>query len=228
MTAVTAMMAEGLPAPLAAWESFYVIVGTSAAALTGLMFVVIALVADIETRASEPTISAFGTPTIVHFCATLLISAVVSAPWPGLGGADLALGIMGAAGLAYTGVVIARARRQTGYEPVFEDWLWHAILPLAAYGALAAAAVAMWRGTTAALFAVGAAAVLLVFIGIHNAWDTVTYLALRRVRQREAGAEPGASPNGSGGAAPRGSAASPGSPGAHQGGGGRGRRRHGR
>ena len=53
-----------------AWETFYVIVGSSAGALTGLMFVVIALVA--EFRGSERQIEAFGTPTVVHFSAPLL------------------------------------------------------------------------------------------------------------------------------------------------------------
>ena len=69
--------------PLAEWESFYVIIGTSAAALTGLMFVVIAVVADAGPRAATPQgIATFVTPTIFHFCAALMISAIVSAPWP--------------------------------------------------------------------------------------------------------------------------------------------------
>ena len=187
------MSAEGA-APLAAWEGFYVIVGTSAAALTGLQFVVMALVSDVETHASGQTVSAFGTPTVVHFCASLLISAVVSAPWPGLGGPDLALAAAGVAGLAYTARVVRTARRQTGYAPVFEDWLWHGILPLVAYAALAGAAAALWRGASEALFVVGAVAVLLIFVGIHNAWDTVTYLALRHVEERAAGVAPNDSP----------------------------------
>jgi hypothetical protein len=182
---IAALAAEGVPAPLAAWESFYVIVGTSAAALTGLQFVVITLVAGIEVRASGSAISAYSTPTIVHFCASLLIAAVCSAPWPELAGADLALGAIGVAGVAYTARVTWLARRQTGYEPVLEDWLFHSILPLAAYGTVVAAAAALWRGATLALFAVGAAAVLLVFIGIHNAWDTVTYITLEQLRQRD-------------------------------------------
>ena len=38
-----------------------------------------------------------------------------------------------------------------------------------------------------ALFLVGAAALLLLFIGIHNAWDTVTYhVFVKRHEQREA------------------------------------------
>ena len=68
--------------PLAEWESFYVIIGTSAAALTGLTFVVIAVVADAGPRATTPLgIATFITPTIVHFCGALVISSILSAPW---------------------------------------------------------------------------------------------------------------------------------------------------
>src|SRR5205823_8429588 len=43
--------------PFAAWENFYVIVGSSAAALTGLQFVVVVLGA--EARSIGPEVSAF-------------------------------------------------------------------------------------------------------------------------------------------------------------------------
>src|SRR5436190_3462612 len=71
-------------AALSPWESFYVIVGSSAAALTGLQFVVMALIADTSARAGTHEIGAFATPNIVHFCAVLLFSAILSAPWPSL------------------------------------------------------------------------------------------------------------------------------------------------
>ena len=77
--------------PLAPWESFYVIVGSSAGALTGLQFVVIALIAEAEAAASMLEVRAFGTPTVVHFCAVLFISAALSAPWHTLSGAGLIL-----------------------------------------------------------------------------------------------------------------------------------------
>jgi hypothetical protein len=41
--------------------------------------------------------------------------------------------------------------------------------------------VALARHASAALFVIGATALLLLFIGIHNAWDTVTYVAVERV-----------------------------------------------
>lgn len=177
-------MQESIASPFAAWESFYVIVGSSAAALTGLQFVVIALVAESERESSSREIAAFGTPTVLHFCAALFVSAVLSAPWHSLPPAAMALRAAGVAGLAYTLIVIRRARRQTGYKLVAEDWIWHIILPLVAYAMTLGAAFAVPRHAERALFAIGGAVLLLVYIGIHNAWDTVTYIAvdLRRTK----------------------------------------------
>lgn len=163
---------------LSAWENFYVIVGSSGAALTGLQFVVIALVAETPGRRSLREVAAFGTPTVVHFCAVLLISAVLSAPWPGLSGPAISLGCGGILGVAYAVVVVIRARAQTGYKPVLEDWLWHVVFPFIAYATLAVAAVSLRRHPSPALFSVGAASLLLLFTGIHNAWDTVTYITV--------------------------------------------------
>jgi hypothetical protein len=185
---------EAVPEALAGWESYYVIVGSSAAALTGLQFVVIAVVADVSQRASDDQIGAFATPSIVHFCVALLTSAALSAPWRRLQSAAIVLGLVGLAGLLYAAIVIRRARRQAGYAPVFEDWLWHAALPVVAYGLMFASAIALVSHEHEALFVVGASTLLLVFIGIHNAWDTVTWIALSRVREREGAApEPAAS-----------------------------------
>jgi hypothetical protein len=178
-------MQETARSSLAAWESFYVIVGSSGAALTGLQFVVIALIAEARTRSTPREIEAFGTPTIVHFCAVLLVSAILNAPWHGLSSVSLALGACGLAGVVYGAVVVLRARRQTGYRPVFEDWLWHAVLPLIAYALLLVSAIVLGSYPQRVLFVIGAAALLLLFIGIHNAWDAVTYIATQQPQHKE-------------------------------------------
>jgi hypothetical protein len=165
---------------LTPWESFYVIVGSSAAALTGLQFVVMALVADSRARASSGEISAFGSPGVVHFCAALFVCAALSAPWQSLLGAGIAIVLCGAAGVFYALVVMHRARRQKGYKPVFEDWVWHVAMPLIAYVALLSSGLMLRRVPAPSLFVIGAATLLLVFIGIHNAWDTVIYLTVNR------------------------------------------------
>lgn len=165
---------------LTEWASFYVIVGSSAAALTGLMFVVITLVADLGAPRSPRAIAAFSTPTVVHFCVALVISATLSAPWHGLNTAAAAIALCGVGGLGYTMVVMRRARLQTAYKPVLEDWLFHTVFPLAAYGAMTVAAIRLRGDTERSLFTVAGAVLALVLIGIHNAWDTVTYLAVQQ------------------------------------------------
>jgi len=179
--------------PFGAWESFYVIVGSSAAALTGLQFVVIVLSTEVNAQANVHTTSAFGTPTIVHFCAALLVSALLSAPWHSIAGPAMAIAAFGVTGIAYTLTVVRHARRQTAYAPVLEDWIWHTVIPFITYTALLTSGILMQRDAEHALFVVGGSALLLLFVGIHNAWDSVTYLSMSRRRgkdEADAPAEP--------------------------------------
>jgi len=171
---------------LSGWENFYVIVGSSAGALIGLQFVVITLIADFPVlKDAERAGSAFATPTIVHFGAVLLVAAISCAPWPGIGPAAAVLGVLGLCGFAYTAIVTRRTRRQTAYRPVFEDWLFHVLLPFVAYATLAVASFAARSETRPALFGIAAAALLLLFIGIHNAWDAVTYHVFTMKREHD-------------------------------------------
>jgi hypothetical protein len=171
------------PTLLARWANFYVIVGSSAAALTGLQFIVIALMAETRQPKRDYAIGidAFSTPTIAYFSAVLLISAVMSAPWNVLAAVGSLVAVCGAAGTGYSLVVARRAQRLTAYRLVLEDWVWHIALPLAAQATLLAAGLALVRHPNGALYTIAAAALLLLFIGIHNAWDTVTFLVLQRL-----------------------------------------------
>jgi hypothetical protein len=160
---------------LADWDSFYVIVGSSAGALIGLQFVVMTLVAANPPKGVSEGSAAFSTPTVVHFSVVLLLSALVRIPWQSIESAALAWGLLGLCGLLYTAAVIRRMHTQSAYDPVLEDWLFHALLPLAAYMALGISALLAAAYTHEALLSVGAAALLLLFTGIHNAWDAVAY-----------------------------------------------------
>jgi hypothetical protein len=173
---------EAALSPLATWQNFYVITGSAAATLTGLMFVVISLIVGTRARVSPASggIAAFSTSTVVHFSAALLISAILSAPWQALWNAGLLLGLSGLGGVTYVVIVLRRTRRQTDYQPVLEDWLWHTVFPLISYTALVVAAIVLPGNPALALFGIGAATVLLLFTGIHNAWDTVIYIAIER------------------------------------------------
>jgi len=161
---------------LAGWENFYVFVGTSAGALIGLQFVVMTLVANRLGGPGRAEAGAtFATPMIVHFCAVLLLAGIQTAPWKGIGALAVLWCALGLSGLAYEIIVARRMRKQTAYAPEFEDWVCHVVLPFAAYAALAGSGLTVRGDARGACFAVAAAAMLLLFVGIHNAWDAVTY-----------------------------------------------------
>src|SRR5262245_60415071 len=109
---------------LEAWGNFYVIVGSSAGALTGLQFVVLTLIAQLGTMRTGPeTLAAFGSPNVVHFCAALLVAAILSTPWHTMGQVGVPVALCGLAGFFYSIAVLRRALRQRGYRPVLEDWV---------------------------------------------------------------------------------------------------------
>jgi hypothetical protein len=172
--------------PLNPWENFYIIVGSSAGALTGLTFVAVTLVAELRLRGAERGISTFTTPTIVHFGIVLFVCALLSAPWPDLVPPAIALGACGLTATIYTLIVTRRLRSTDNYTLVLEDWLANAVGPLVAYLALVVGAALLPGNPEPALFVIATALLLLLFDGIHNAWDVTTYLTLEQVlRQGE-------------------------------------------
>jgi hypothetical protein len=160
---------------LAEWDNFYVIAGSSAGGLTGLTFVVIALASDAK-RLNMRGLRVYITPTIVHFGAVLLLSAFLSMPHQRVLSLSLGFGAAGVAGVAYAVFIAVNiGRMSTAYIPVAEDWIWNVILPGIVYGTLLAIALFIWRRPEPCLYAAAAASLLLMIIGIHNAWDIAVY-----------------------------------------------------
>ncbi len=179
-------MIEAVVSPITTWQNFYVIIGTSAGALTGLMFVVITLIANRNTgQQSRLSVDAFGTPIVVHFCMALMIAAILSAPWEALWNIGLLLGLIGLGGVIYNIIVILRTRRQSHYQPMVEDWVWYLIFPFISYLALLVSGILLSSNPVPALYVIGGATILLLFTGIRNAWDTVTYIAIDLVQPED-------------------------------------------
>jgi hypothetical protein len=168
------------------WDSFYVIVGSAAGALIGLQFVVMTLIAERPLPRASEAAPAFSTPTIVHFCVVLLLSALLRVPWDSVAALVYVAGVIGLAGIVYVLLTAWRIRRQSAYRPDSEDWLCHIALPLAAYAGLASSALAARSREHDALFMMGGAVLLLLFIAIHNAWDAGAYhVIFHRPRDRD-------------------------------------------
>ena|SRR5438477_6465557 len=160
----------------AEWETFYVIIGSSAAALTGLQFVVIALSAEQKVLNSTGP-EAFATPTIVHFCSVLIIAAILSVPRQTPATLAVCFALEGLAGFIYSTVAAIRIARQTVYVPVLEDTICHIVLPLTSYATLFISGLSVYRHEVGALYVIAATALLLLLTGIHNAWDGAVFVA---------------------------------------------------
>ena len=62
------------------WENFYIMAGTAAATLAGLLFVVITLCVSLAATPAARGVHAFVTPVLVHFGGVLFLSLVLLAP----------------------------------------------------------------------------------------------------------------------------------------------------
>jgi hypothetical protein len=189
-------MPDSLPL-LEAWSNFYVIVGSSAAGLTGLTFVVIALVSDAHgVRMSG--LRAFVTPIVMHFGSALWLSAVLCIPGHTAVSVAACMMVSGAILSAYGATTTYRMYRGRAlYNPVIEDWIWNATLPSLCYLGLLVAGVLALQRTALALYIIGAAALTLLFVGVHNAWDLAVWVtvegpAAKAKREAADAAKPGA------------------------------------
>ena len=176
-------MTQGFELPLLSnWQNFYMIMGTAAATLTGLMFVATTIIAGIDTHVptANAGVAAFNTPTVVHFCAVLLLAGILSAPWQAFSSLSILICLFGLGMAFYLIIVMRRMQRMPHYQSTLEDWLWYMVLPLLAHILLIAAAIMLPANPAPSLYMVGAAMAMLLLIGIRNAWDNMTYLAIER------------------------------------------------
>jgi len=174
-------MMQGYELPLLInWQNFYMIIGAAAATLTGLMFVATTLIAGIDAHLStlNAAVSAYSTPTVVHFGTVLLLAGVLSAPWQTYSSVSLLLGLLGLGMVCYSIIVLRRMWRVPHYQSTLEDLLWYMAFPLLANVSLIVAAFVLSENPEPALYIVGAALILLLLVGIRNAWDMVTFLAV--------------------------------------------------
>ena len=164
---------------LQTWHEFYLLMGIGAAALTGLMFVVVSIGAEVITGREAGGVRAFVTPTVVYFATVLIASGVMMMPRadPVVLGVLLLLGAV--AGLAYmfwTGVHRTWRENKLGWD----DFVWYMALPLLGYVLMLAAAIGVWVRSAFGPYALAAALLLLMAVGIRNAWDLVLRLAQKR------------------------------------------------
>ena len=180
--------------PLTPWQTFYEILGSAAGGLTGLQFVAMALIADLsitpgeEQTGLEDTSAIFSTPTIVHFTCVLVLAASMVMPWPNITAPAIVGACIGLFGIFYMAIISRHLGRQKAYQPVCADWLHRAIFPAGSYCAIFVTSLVAATANTLiqpshCLFGIAIAALLLLAMGIQNAWDNVIYIVAMKRRE---------------------------------------------
>lgn len=161
------------------WEEYFLGIGPSAAALIGLMFVVMTLTAGRDRKEVERGKRYYTSPIVWHLAVVLVLSGAASAPTisPRLFGAlsgglavlGIFMGIRSATG-------IARVPLSGEENNAFDVW-WYGIVPALIYAGLGVAAAMILFGSRWGASAVAAALMALLLVSIHGEWDLVTFLA---------------------------------------------------
>lgn len=172
-------MAPDATEMLHAWHEFYLLIGTAAGTLIGLMFVAVTVGANYLTEEKRPAVQAFFSPTVAHFSVVLTTCIILLAPH-----SDITLGVVllvvGLGGFAYAVLVWVRMGRG-GFTATIDlaDRLWYALSPVSGHALLIAAAVLLLLRDVRGLDVAAAGVVLLLLVGIRNAWDITAWAAMR-------------------------------------------------
>jgi hypothetical protein len=171
-------------AATAQWQNFYLLVGTAAATLVGLMFVAITFGANLVTKETSNTVRSFIDPTFTHFVQVLLTACLIAIPVMGAWLLGSVLLLMSALrSLALVKVfrdMLAAHRRHNDLE--LSDWATGIVIPLLCYLVVAAAGLAFLTDRALAFHALAIATVSILLTGIFSAWELILWIALARTR----------------------------------------------
>ncbi len=162
------------------WDNFFIMAGTAAATLIGLLFVAVTVGAGFSKSSIVHGARGFLTPTLIRFGGVLFLSLAVLAPWPSARPIGIVLSLGGLAGLAYQIKVIV-ARHDVGLVLLdWHDWLPYVGVPALGSGSLVIGAVGLLAERPFAPYAIAGATVLLLFAGIYGAWDLTLWMIKNR------------------------------------------------
>lgn len=161
------------------WHDFFVLAGTASATLAGLIFIAASIGATYFTERHRLPLSAFLTPTVMHFAAVLFACLLVMIPirsWHTIGGL---LGAVGIAGLIYCGRILVRIIIGNRFHVDFGDRLFYALLPLLGHVLLSISAYQLFSRYEAGTAVLAAALLTLLVAGFRNAWDMTLWIAIK-------------------------------------------------
>jgi hypothetical protein len=160
------------------WQDYFLLVGSAAAALIGLLFVVVTLTAGRERSAVELGQRYYMSPIVADLAAVLVLSGAAMMPnlHPIPFGAFIAAaGLVGF--IADLRIAQGIGRLSIPGENMLFDRSWYGLVPALVSLLIAGAGIAILRQVGWAPFALAVVLMVLLLVCVHNAWDLVTYIA---------------------------------------------------
>ena len=175
------------------WQTFYVLVGTAAATLVGLMFVAVTFGSSIVRRETSETARSFIDPTFTHFVQVLFVACLVVIPTmrPRLLGALL----LTVSALRFADLVRVhrhmRRAQKVHHDIELSDWVTGVVVPVVCYVLQGAAGLGFIRGHDGAFTTLAIATISILMLGAFGAWELMLWMALTRaVASRAIGERP--------------------------------------
>lgn len=172
-------MQGSLAEVLREWHDFYLLVGTASATLVGLMFVSASIGANFYNESHSDAMKAFITPTVVNFASVLLICILLTVPSHSRTSLAGLLGTIALYGLIYSGLILVTLLVRHRFAVDLTDRLFYALIPVAGYAVVVAAAVLLFMRSPAGPNVMAAALLVLLLAGIRNAWDMTIWTMLK-------------------------------------------------
>jgi hypothetical protein len=161
------------------WHDFYLLVGGASATLAGLMLVAMSLRSGLATE--RVGVQTFVRPTLIHFVYVLATASVVLIPTMTRTLLGVLLVLVGLTSFGFTLWTLPYLHR--GYqkrEVDTADLVWSFLMPSVSYLLYVGTGVGLLKGDRQAFSGLAVVTVLLLVVGIHNAWDLVVWRVVRK------------------------------------------------
>ena len=160
------------------WHDFFILLGTACATLVGLMFIAVSIGANIFKEENRPALEVFLGPTVVHFTSVLVLCVLAIIPSQGWLSLAALTSLIGFAGFLFSARIWIRLMRSR-YELDYIDRFFYTVLPAIGYLIVLSAATPLYEQSEWGLDAAAIGLITLLLAGIRNAWDMMTWIALK-------------------------------------------------
>lgn len=176
----TVVRSLSYPEWLARWHEFYLMAGTAAVTLAGLLFVALSLHLDRLVEESHERLLALARVTLISFTVVLFASMCMLVPPAGPHQTAIMLGAMGVAGLTFTFRLTRAARHHDEAGFSRGQIRKRLLLPTVGYLLMLLTALGLWLRVPEILYMMVGAMCMMLGNAAGTSWELLVQIARHR------------------------------------------------